>query len=522
MSRRTKRILWLIPAAVMILMLCFLNGTAGRTTNADDASELVLGRLLEEENSILSENWYYSTELRLLNTNLVYAFFFRFTDSWHTVRMLSYGLMYALLLLTAFLYAKADRKASLTDPLPACLLLIPTSELYYQIVLKGGFYLPHLTIALGIIALWERYLHAGKRGSRGLILGLGMVLALLSGMGGPRQVLTLFAPMLLAAGWMYFLNKEENRKGLLFAAAVFLCGAAGYAVNTLILSKIYAFKTWEPAFAFPTAARTDALVKGFLAVFGYRSGPVSIGNILANGICVFWIGLSGLAAVRAFRKRDEVPAGYVRIAALTCAALLLFILLYLFTDMYFTNQYFLPVTMLTIPLLMQFFRNVSWKKSVLWTVVLVLTGGALAGAGISMAQKSGRDANASRREVVQFLTENDYRQGYATFWNANILTELSDGRIEVWIWADNGGAEQGKGWPEDFENVDKIYRWLQRRSHDGQHPEGKVFLLMTHAEYETCPWIEYDTDKQIVFENAAYRVLGYNSYEEMKELLVGY
>ena len=523
MSFRAKPILWLIPVAVMILTLLFVNQTADRAVNADDASELVLARQLKEENSILAKDWYYSTELRLLNTNLVYAFFFRLTDNWHTVRILSYAIMYSLLLLAAFLYGRKAKGAGLTDPLPVCLLVIPTSDLYYQVVLKGGFYLPHLTIAMGILAMEEWYLNEGKARNRGLILSFSVALALLSGMGGPRQVLTLFAPMLVSAGWICFRNKkEESRKGLMFSAAVFLAGVIGYGINVLILAKIYAFKAWTLSFAFPTAGRVDALVKGFLAVFGYRSGPVTAGNILANGMCVLWIGLSVLAATRALREKDEVPESYVRIAALTCAALILFILLYLFTDMLFTDQYFLPVTMLTVPLLMLFFRSVLWKRMTVWITALVLTGVALAGAAIFAVREDRTDANASRREITRFLVENDYRQGYATFWNANILTELSNGEIEVWIWADNGGAEQGKDWPEQVENVDDTFPWLQRRSHEERHPEGKVFLLMTNAEYDSCPWIEYDTDEQIVCENGPYRVLGYNSYGEMKDSLFGY
>ena len=44
---------------------------------------------------------------------------------------------------------------------------------------------------------------------------------------------------------------------------------------------------------------------------------------------------------------------------------------------------------------------------------------------------------------------------------------------------------------------------------------------MTIFEYEDCPWVEYDTDKQIVYEDDVYCVLGFESYGEMKEKLMG-
>ena len=49
--------------------------------NSDDASELILAKLLSEEKRIMSRNWYYSTEIRFLNTNLVYAPLFWITDN---------------------------------------------------------------------------------------------------------------------------------------------------------------------------------------------------------------------------------------------------------------------------------------------------------------------------------------------------------------------------------------------------------------------------------------------------------
>lgn len=40
---------------------------------SDDASELVYSRMLAQEGSIISSNWYGSTELEILNTQLIYS-----------------------------------------------------------------------------------------------------------------------------------------------------------------------------------------------------------------------------------------------------------------------------------------------------------------------------------------------------------------------------------------------------------------------------------------------------------------
>jgi len=73
------------------------------------------------------------------------------------------------------------------------------------------------------------------------------------------------------------------------------------------------------------------------------------------------------------------------------------------------------------------------------------------------------------------LEEQGYRNGYATFWNANILTELSDGTIDVWC-VDTFG-------PRTPQSPD-LYRWLQLRSHDHALPTGRTFLVWTTQEYD--------------------------------------
>ena len=67
--------LFLLISAVLYLIF-FMHVRLDRLLNADDSSELVLSRLLSENKEVLSGDWYYSTEIRLLNTQLVYTPFF--------------------------------------------------------------------------------------------------------------------------------------------------------------------------------------------------------------------------------------------------------------------------------------------------------------------------------------------------------------------------------------------------------------------------------------------------------------
>ena len=74
---KKKMILWILGMILMIVCFfsteLYLRRTMESQTDSDISSEMVLANLLAEEGSVLSQNWYYSTELRVLNTNLVFA-----------------------------------------------------------------------------------------------------------------------------------------------------------------------------------------------------------------------------------------------------------------------------------------------------------------------------------------------------------------------------------------------------------------------------------------------------------------
>lgn len=73
-------------------------------------------------------------------------------------------------------------------------------------------------------------------------------------------------------------------------------------------------------------------------------------------------------------------------------------------------------------------------------------------------------------KIMCRLTYNNLTQGYTTFWNCNVLTEWSNGEIEVWntLFDEYGFATKRK--------------WLQKKDHIINHPEGKFFILTSEDE----------------------------------------
>ena len=77
-------------------------------------------------------------------------------------------------------------------------------------------------------------------------------------------------------------------------------------------------------------------------------------------------------------------------------------------------------------------------------------------------------------EVADWLHEQGYTRGYATFWQANVITELTDGAIEMWQ-------------VEDLASL-AMRPWLQKTSH-ASPPEGRTFVLARPGEIDqSLPW----------------------------------
>ena len=197
-SRYFEVLSFVVLVAVFIGTVAFFNAKIDHLINSDAASELILGRLLASENRLLSENWYYSTELRVLNTQIFYSFFFKLTDNWHLVRIASYACMYAMMILVYGALCKALECRRSYWALTAAFLILPFSDEYVLAVLQGAYYIPHISITFTTLAVIEAYMKSTGRKEK-IIFAIASILSVVSGMGGPRQVIVLYLPLVLIA-----------------------------------------------------------------------------------------------------------------------------------------------------------------------------------------------------------------------------------------------------------------------------------------------------------------------------------
>ena len=89
---------WLWMAAGYLFMLLYHIVPGRWIIDSDLAGEMVLADLLNQEGSILSNNWFYTTELRVFHLQWFYRLgLLLFPHNWHAARVFAMALVLALL-----------------------------------------------------------------------------------------------------------------------------------------------------------------------------------------------------------------------------------------------------------------------------------------------------------------------------------------------------------------------------------------------------------------------------------------
>ena len=490
---------WLAAAWLAGLALVWRFGRA--LLDSDMASEMVLADLLNKEGGVLSQNWYYSTELRVICQQLLFKLgLLVFPGSWHAARLLAQGLLSALLAASYLFFA---RGAGLwkSAPWAAGALLCPFGfwQLYHGVF--GGFYFVHMAFVLASFGLAVRLCRPASRRRTGLLAAALALVSFAAGLNGVRLLMNLYVPLvagcalLLALRWLRAPlgpGAARDPEARAFAAALLACagGCGGYLVNRAVLAARYTFLD-QSARAW-TALTLGGVLESwsdFLALFGYpadrwqqgATGAVPLFSLpgLLGAAGILLAAAVVVALVWLLRQGDALPFA-LRLTGVTLAACLAVdgLVFACMNDGEAVNgSYWLPVAPLAVAALAAMAERFPLRRCALRRALA----GALAAlvvcasTGTTLRFAAAPPHGSPALETVAgWLEEQGYTRGYATFWQANVLTELSDGAIEVWQ-------------VEDLASL-KMRPWLQKTSHAAP-PEGRVFVLAGPGEIDrSLPW----------------------------------
>lgn len=554
-KERYKEILaWGLLSAVF-LMLVLLNVLWGdHWIDSDMAAEMVFSRLLAREGKwIATENWYYSTEFRVLYTQLIMTPLFHVLSDWHVIRVITNVITY-LLMLGAYFYCMRPLKIRRSVVVfSAVILLLPFSETFVTHMQMGNTYMWHVILILLAFGMFLRLAGRDGRGKPSRLLTgiLYAALSMVCGLSGVRYMLALQVPLCITAG-IYILKSrefarlreefspaqpwkqlravlsEERLTYLAYSLLGLVAAGIGYVMNVAVLGRRFRFQMYDATnfikvFQGVLLERTQDTIGNLLQLFGYieEKGFLSIRGLISllafgflAGIVFLTVRCSRLLAVE-WKKREEEDGkdgqkareqGIVLthsrfILWFFVTAFVLNTFVFLFTTSTIVARYYITVFLFVLPLLCIYF---TYEKLPLDRLLLTIL---LCGALTLTTAKCvysfiDKDKNADKRPVAAYLEEQGYTFGYASYWNGNIMTELTDGAVEI----------------ANIHEIDRmdLFTWSSPMKYyqEGYH-SGKTFILLTAqeaAEYGQVPVIAAG---ETVYEGQGYVVLHYDSVEEL-------
>lgn len=500
--------------------------------DSDCSSEMVLARLLAEEGGILSKNWYYSTEIRVLNTQLVWAVLFRFIDDWHMVRVLGTAFCYGVMVLSYLYMCKQLGMSKTAAYLSAMVILLPTSEVYRNYVLVNAAYVIYFIYSFTLFGL----LLFLTKATNWLNVVMGIValtiVSIFAGISGLREFLVFFIPVLMAAlSWCFcqFHRTEGIEKDRVLATlwgmqgrflgfsvyATFVAGM-GYLYNAKVLGLQYRFLGFSNVrYTNFTLETLGIFFNWCLESLGYSINLGLFEGLFYNAF-VFLVMLIVVLSLYSLLKRPKKYKEEIQILDIYFViALLVLCAFYAFSDMEWgSTRYVLPVMIFVVPIIAIHLSGTPALHKKIATIVL---GTLLMINSLQRYEFFFRlDQTRDIRDVVNYVTEQGYEEGYATFWNANVLTELSNGEVDMRCWLDSGDGTL----MELVESIDQTYNWLQHTHHTGSTPPGKFFFVLTQIEVEDWPLSGYIAD-YLLYQNNTYCVYGFESYTQLAPELCG-
>ncbi len=510
MNPLIKSIFKRLPLAIFVLAVLFSCYTVfcypNHFIDSDHASELLLGKLLAGQKKIITSDWYYSTEIKLFSTNIIYLFLFKIFTSWRTVHIAAM-LVFQAMQLGSYCYLSRQFKMSKTAFfLSAALLMLPASVLYGRMMLYQNYYSSYMIFSFLIFGLFLSVIrHRGQgRGRQILRVALLMALSLVSSLNGfhqlPYTVLPILAVSLYLAAREYLSHGRrptgvsgEARIAVGLAAGLLALSLIGLAVHAIMLPVYsnYQFLS-RVSFRPVSPAQLQYIAESYLNLFGYQARRVLLslgGAVNAAGIAA--AGIMIILSISAFLKKEPSVTRGAGQLMYPVTMLIVFIIFLFTTGVTNYPQYMIPAFMWGFPLiglqldgLAASRRKPAFKQALTYLIVFCLL---LSGVYYNryFINPEGKEVVydgytfikpdfLKRQEgAVNFIEENGYEVGYATFWQANSVTEATNGRVPM-ICID-GGNPFG-----DFQYND----WLTDKNLRSRSTvEGKkTFLLLTVEE----------------------------------------
>lgn len=401
--------------------------------NADIASEALLGQAMWDSKQWIPDMWYPSTEVRIIGAANLSALFYGICGNLKLAMGLAcIGFTLWIICEIAYLFKEAAGGVKWYWPFMALLMLaLPADYSLLEVLyLFAGYYAVHVAVLFFTLGAYSGSLRKGspKAGT----WFISFCLAFLLGMQGARGMLVIYGPLLVVEVFRYGVmvcsgkksGQIERKTGIwvLFNWLFnFLGGCLPISVNVGFSRNIRNgfYKLWE------------VVIPDMKSILGFQNlgpfGCICLGMLFLNAICILLYTLFKIC-----KKKKTKPIEWVYLVV--CVSPVMTMVMVAFTTVESTGRYYfmflVMLSMAAVMLLARQERHLILAKVMCWGAVGYLMISNFLNLYVPMI-KSKEPPENDFGAVVEFLEENEYLSGYATFENANTMTLLSNGKVKV-------------------------------------------------------------------------------------------
>lgn len=469
-------------AVVLLMVMIFLCNIFhfNYKMNSDIGAEAVLGRLIWNSKEIIPASWYPSTETRIIATPQAAALFYGLTGNMDLSMGLACCTMTIGIVLAIWFFMKKAGSGRISCLLMClfCFGLAGNIIILELLYVFAGYYAIHVITFFFILNCYSSLLQEdwkADKGSRRKICGkciIGLILAFLLGMQGTRGILITFGPLfgieMIRILYERICRSRYQKKGIILGKQqekISFLWVSGLLVLSFLGTKMPFSSGQEISRNIRNgfSKLVQVVLPGTWKAVGFSEGDpvrnICFGLLVLN--VVIWV-IVLLIHMLKWQELSSLEWCFL----VTAASPVVTALIVAFTTVESSERYyFMWIFSMAFAAILSFeclrkgmTAGISAWKAL--TVITLTTAGIVIGINVHTVYqpilKAEEPTASDALEVVNYLEENGYEMAYSTFENANKMTALSNGKVNVYA-------------INSFETMD-ICKWLTNA--DGYPEDG--------------------------------------------------
>ncbi|MFU0826445.1 MAG: hypothetical protein ACFWTJ_02750 [Lachnoclostridium sp.] len=469
--------------------------------NSDFAGDAVFAKHLSDTGHyIFSADWYPTTELYIVHHQLIMVPLFKLFKDYSTVWVMTSVIAFALMSACIFYFMSCFKSSFNKSLLAVILFLNPITffNLEYSVWFHG--YLFYYCLSFIIIGNLCKYLAGDAISKKDVIIIL--ITSFLAGVCGIRMFMIVFVPFVMAYIIFYYnedIRKACNNLGKMMVASL-MSAFIGFVVYYFGLVPRYGGDSVISGIKINSSeiVKDNLLLVPQMIINGlninYSNTEINLYAILTSFTVLFWAVVFIYTIKMIFSQNEKLR--FLAILSASCILLnILFMIMTIGNNTFVeSSRYFLLSIFMQIPLfaLSIEIRQMQKLKDYILSVVIVLSCLSMFLWCKNKIDTYGSETAVSwRQPYIDYLIDNGYNYGIATYWNANVTIFLSNGNIQV-------------APVLDLQNY-SFFEWNTQKSFKNRTPE---FVLLSTDEYENRK--ELGFEDTILYEDSSVVIISYN------------